>query len=587
MRKLFKYLKPYRLQSILAPLFKMLEASFELLLPLVVASIVDRGIGGGNQTYVFQMGGLMLLLGIIGLACSVTAQFFSAKAAVGFVSDVRSALYRHIQSLSYTKIDQLGTSALITRMTSDLNQVQNGLNLTLRLLLRSPFVVFGATVMAFTVNVRAALIFVVVIPLLCVVVFGIMLFNIPMYRRVQNRLDRVLGAARENLTGARVLRAFNKQEAEIRGFEEKTEELNRVQRFAGKISGLMNPLTYVIINVGMIILLRSGAIQVDQGVITQGELTALVNYMSQILVELVKMADLIISITRAVACANRVQAIFEVQPGMSYGEEDNPVWNSVKKSAGQKERPEILSFSHVCLRYENAGEESLSDLTFHVKQGETVGIIGGTGSGKTSLVNLVARFYDATAGEILLKGRPIGEYSKEALRQMIGVVPQEAVLFAGTIEDNLRWGKKDASEEELRRALKISQSQEFVSQKEGNLKARIEQGGKNLSGGQRQRLTIARALVKQPEILILDDSSSALDFATDARLRKAIRAMDPSPTVFLVSQRASTLMLADQILVLEDGCLCGSGTHRELLENCPVYQEIYYSQFPKEGAAHA
>lgn len=619
MRKLLIYLKAYRKESILAPLFKMLEASFELFIPLVVASIIDRGIGGGNRPYVFRMGLVMLLLGIIGLTCSVTAQYFSARAAVGFASDVKSALYRHIQSLSYAEIDRLGTSALITRMTSDMNQVQNGVNLTLRLLLRSPFVVFGAMAMAFTVNARAAMIFVVVIPLLCVVVFGIMLFNIPMYRKVQNRLDQVLQATRENLNGARVIRAFNKQESEIQNYQEKTDELNRVQLFAGKVSGLMNPVTYVIINGGMIALLWSGAIQVDSGVISQGELTALVNYMSQILVELVKMANLIISITRAVACGNRVQAIFEIRPGMRYGtagaeqteleargeaapetvQMESEAQGGATPKTTQREpgtqgdaesnapQTEMVRFRQVCLRYAGAGEESLSDLSFCVNCGETVGIIGGTGSGKTSLVNLIARFYDATAGEILLKGRPIGDYSQESLRAMIGVVPQKAVLFAGTIEENLRWGKQDASPEELERALEISQAAEFVAQKPEKTRAMLEQGGKNLSGGQRQRLTIARALVKDPQILILDDSASALDFATDARLRGAIRGMRPSPTVLIVSQRASSVQHADRILVLEDGRLVGNGTHAQLLEDCPVYQEIYDSQFPKEGGVDA
>ena len=580
MRKLLIYMKIYTKECILAPLFKMLEASFELFVPLVVAAIIDRGIGEGDHGYIFRMGAVMVILGIIGLLCSVTAQYFSAKAAVGFAAKVKSRLFAHIQSLSYTEIDTLGTAAMVTRMTSDMNQVQNGVNLTLRLLLRSPFVVFGAMIMAFTVNVRAALVFVVIIPLLCLVVFGIMLFNIPMYRRVQNRLDKVLGSTRENLTGARVIRAFNKQESEIKEYEKSTEALNKVQLFAGKVSGLMNPVTYVIINGGIIALLYSGAIQVDTGAITQGELTALVNYMSQILVELIKMANLIISITKAVACGNRVQGIFEIQPGMKYGEENGRQaegWNS-------KTDP-LLEFDHAGLRYQNAGAESLSNLTFAVRAGDTVGIIGGTGSGKSSLVNLIARFYDATDGQIRLKGKPIGAYTREALCSMIGVVPQKAVLFAGTIEDNLRWGKKDATREEMDRALEISQAKEFVLEKPEGLQTWLEQGGKNLSGGQRQRLTIARALVGSPEILILDDSASALDFATDASLRMAIRNMEKSPTVFIVSQRASSIQYADRIIVLEDGEPAGIGTHRELLASCPVYQEIYYSQFPKEGVS--
>lgn len=584
MRKLLIYMKTYTKECILAPLFKMLEASFELFVPLVVAAIIDHGIGDGDHGYIYRMGVVLVLLGVIGLVCSVTAQYFSAKAAVGFATKVKSELFRHIQSFSYTEMDTLGTAAMVTRMTSDMNQVQNGVNLTLRLLLRSPFVVFGAMVMAFTVNVKAALVFVVIIPLLCVVVFGIMLFNIPMYRKVQNRLDKVLGSTRENLTGARVIRAFNKQESEIESYRESTEALNKVQLFAGKVSGLMNPVTYVIVNGGIIALIYSGAIQVDAGSITQGELTALVNYMSQILVELIKMANLIISITKAVACGNRIQGIFEIEPGMEYG--DRGCDGAEAESAGESPETPLLEFDHVSLQYKNAGAESLSNLDFSVQAGDTVGIIGGTGSGKTSLVNLIARFYDATSGRILLKGRPIREYSREALCGMIGVVPQKAVLFAGTIEDNLRWGKRDATAEEMDRALEISQAKEFVMTKPQGIQTLLEQGGKNLSGGQRQRLTIARALVGEPEILILDDSASALDFATDAKLRTAIRGMDHSPTVFIVSQRASSIQYADQIIVLEDGEAVGIGTHAELLKNCPVYQEIYYSQFPKGGAAN-
>ncbi|MDD3795346.1 MAG: ABC transporter ATP-binding protein [Lachnospiraceae bacterium] len=599
MGKLLVYLKSYWKESILAPLFKMLEASFELFIPLVVAAIIDKGIGGGNETYIFKMGGVMILLGVIGLACSVTAQYFSAKAAVGFAAKVKSALFHHIQELSYMEIDTLGTYAMITRMTSDMNQVQSGVNLTLRLLLRSPFVVFGAMIMAFTVNGPAALIFVVIIPLLCIVVFGIMLFNIPMYRKVQNSLDRVLGSTRENLTGARVIRAFNKQESEIKGYKEKTAQLNKLQLFAGKISGLMNPVTYVIINGGIIALLWSGAIQADRGAITQGELTALVNYMSQILVELVKMANLIISITKAVACGNRIQAVFEIRPGMKYGsrpakarggqeEAKNSEHEPSAKEAGASARQEeILRFDHVSLKYQNAGEESLTDLNLQVKSGDTVGIIGGTGSGKTALVNLIARFYDATEGRIFLHGADIREYSESALRDMIGIVPQKSVLFQGTIEENLKWGKRDASLQEMNRALEIAQAAEFVKERPEGLLTPIEQGGKNLSGGQRQRLTIARAMVKEPEILILDDSASALDFATDAKLRRAIRDMEPMPTVFIVSQRASSIQYADQIIVLEDGRIAGTGTHEELLASCEVYQEIYYSQFPKEGAVNA
>lgn len=577
MRKLLTYLKDYRKESILAPLFKMLEASFELFIPLVVASIIDKGIGGSDKAYIYRMGLVMILLGVIGLACSVTAQYFSAKAAVGFTAKVKSELYRHIQSLSYTELDQLGTSALITRMTSDMNQVQTGINLTLRLLLRSPFVVFGAMIMAFTVNAKAAFVFVVIIPLLCVVVFGIMLFNIPMYRKVQGRLDRVLELTRENLTGARVLRAFNKQDDEIRRYRENTEELNKVQMLAGRVSGLMNPVTYVIINGGIIALIWSGAIQVDQGSISQGQLTALVNYMSQILVELIKMANLIISITKAVACGNRIQAVFDLKSSMEYGTLRNPHMDQTDP---------ILTFQNVGFRYPGASEELLSDLSFTVNDGEMVGIIGGTGAGKTALVDLVARFYDATRGEIRLMGHDIRDYEEKSLRQMVGIVPQNVMLFQGTIEDNLRWRKKDAASEEIDRALEISQAKEFVQRRPKGLQTWIRQGGKNFSGGQKQRLTIARAIVGNPKILILDDSASALDFATDAKLRMALRGMKPAPTVFLVSQRASSVRYANKIIVLDDGAVAGIGTHNELLKSCPVYQEIYYSQFPKGGGDH-
>ena len=577
MRKLLTYLKDYRKESILAPLFKMLEASFELFIPLVVASIIDKGIGGSDKAYIYRMGLVMILLGVIGLACSVTAQYFSAKAAVGFTAKVKSELYRHIQSLSYTELDQLGTSALITRMTSDMNQVQTGINLTLRLLLRSPFVVFGAMIMAFTVNAKAAFVFVVIIPLLCVVVFGIMLFNIPMYRKVQGRLDRVLELTRENLTGARVLRAFNKQNDEIGRYRESTEELNKVQMLAGRVSGLMNPVTYVIINGGIIALIWSGAIQVDQGSISQGQLTALVNYMSQILVELIKMANLIISITKAVACGNRIQAVFDLKSSMEYGTLRNPHTDQTSP---------ILTFQNVGFRYPGASEELLSDLSFTVNDGEMVGIIGGTGAGKTALVDLVARFYDATRGEIRLMGHDIRDYEEKSLRQMIGIVPQNVMLFQGTIEDNLRWRKKDAASEEIDRALEISQAKEFVQRRPKGLQTWIRQGGKNFSGGQKQRLTIARAIVGNPKILILDDSASALDFATDAKLRMALRGMKPAPTVFLVSQRASSVRYANKTIALDDGAVAGIGTHNELLKSCPVYQEIYYSQFPKGGGDH-
>ena len=569
MKKLLIYLKEYRKESILGPLFKLLEASFELLVPLVMAAVIDTGIKNGDKSYIIRMCLYMIALGIIGLICSITAQYYAAKAAVGFAAKLKHALFSHIQKLSFTKMDQLGTSTLITRMTSDINQVQNGVNLVLRLFLRSPFVVFGAMVMAFSINVKAALIFVVTIPLLSVVVFGVMLGSMPLFKRVQAGLDQVLLATRQNLTGIRVIRAFNKEESEVENFEEKNNTLYKRQMFAGRISALMNPITYVIVNIAITALLYSGALQVDSGILTQGEVWALVNYMSQILVELVKLANLIITVTKALACANRIQQIFEMEP--NFVEADSNV--SLKDIKGAR-----VEFEHVSLKYQMAGAESLSDISFCAKPGQTIGIIGGTGSGKSSLVNLIPRFYDITKGKILINGKAIEEYSVKELRSKIGIVMQKAVLFSGTIRDNLKFGNLNASEEEMEEALSISQSKEFVDQKEGKLDAIIAQGGKNLSGGQKQRLSIARALVRKPEILILDDSASALDYATDAKLRKAIREMKQQPTVFLVSQRASSILHSDQILVLDDGILVGIGTHEELLENCSVYQEIYYSQ---------
>ncbi len=584
MRKLLVYLKDYKKETVLAPLFKMLEATFELFVPLVMAAIIDQGIGSGNVSYVLRMGGVLILLGIIGLVCSITAQYFAARAAVGFSTKLKHALFAHIQGLSFTEIDTLGTATMITRMTSDVNQVQNGVNMVLRLFLRSPFIVFGAMIMAFTIDVKAAFIFVVTIPVLSVVVFGIMMWTMPLYKKVQAGLDSVLGATRENLTGARVIRAFNKEQEEIESFEKKNNTLAHMQLFVGKISALTNPVTYIIINVATVVLLYTGAVRVDEGTITQGQVVALVNYMSQILVELVKLANLIITITKAWACANRIQSVFEIKSSMAW-EQKLPgthlaCQNTDADKAGKDEADQII-FDHVHLAYAGAGAESLTDIDFRVKKGQTVGIIGGTGSGKSSLVNMIPRFYDATRGHVVIKGKDVREYSMEELRQMIGVVPQKAVLFQGTIRENMQWGKNDATDLEIWQAIETAQAREFVEQKEGKLDAVIAQTGRNLSGGQRQRLTIARALVGKPEILILDDSASALDYATDAALRQAIRNMDGSPTVFIVSQRASSIQYADQIIVLDDGEMADIGTHEELLERCEVYQEIYYSQYPK------
>ena len=570
MKKLLVYLKGYEKETVLAPLFKMLEALFELFVPLVMAAVIDVGIGGHDRGYVIRMCLVLIALGVIGLACSITAQYFAAKAATGFSTVLRRELFAHIQSLSYTEMDNLGTSTLITRMTSDINQVQSGVNLVLRLFLRSPFIVFGAMIMAFTVDVKAAMIFVVAIPMLSVVVFGIMIWTMPLYRRVQGALDKVLGMTRENLTGVRVIRAFCLEEQEQTHFREKNERLTDMQKFVGKISGLMNPLTYIIVNGAVVVLLHTGAIRVDQGIITTGAVVALVNYMNQILVELVKLANLIINITKSVACGNRIQSVLEIPSSMKNGSDTNLA------------RADEVVFDHVGLTYAQAGTESLTDIDFSAKAGQTIGIIGGTGSGKSSLVNLIPRFYDATAGAVKINGKNVKDFDLETLRKMVGIVPQKAVLFKGTIEDNLRWGKKDATEEELWEALETAQAAEFVRERADGLQAKIDQGGKNLSGGQRQRLTIARALVGHPGILILDDSASALDFATDAALRKALREMKGNPIVFIVSQRTSSIRHADQIIVLDDGMVAGIGTHQELLNNCPVYQEIHYSQFDRK-----
>lgn len=577
MRSLLKYLKDYKKESILAPVFKMLEASFELFVPLVMAAIIDTGIANHDKGYIFRMGGVLVALGLIGLACSVTAQFFSAKAAVGFATKLRHALFSHIQGLSYAELDTLGTNTLITRMTSDVNQLQSGVNLTLRLLLRSPFIVFGAMIMAFTVDVKAALIFVVAIPLLSIVVFGIMIVSLPLYKKVQAALDKVLGRTRENLEGARVIRAFCKEGQEIESFSEENEALLNIQVFVGKISAAMNPLTYIIVNIALVVLLWTGAIRVDGGIITQGAVVALVNYMSQILVELIKMANLIIQITKALACAKRIESILAV--------ENSQQIEDLTQQA-KAETDDVIRFEHVGLTYQGGGEESLTDIDFAVKKGQTIGIIGGTGSGKTSVVNLIPRLYDATRGTVYVDGQDVKTYDPKLLRSKVGIVPQKAVLFAGTIRENLLWGNENATEEQLERALEISQAKEFVDTKEGRLDFKIAQGGKNLSGGQRQRMTIARAVVRDPEILILDDSASALDFATDAKLRHAIREMGNDMVVIIVSQRSSSIQYADQIIVLDDGKVAGIGTHDSLLAENEVYQEIYYSQFPKEAAGN-
>lgn len=578
MKKLLRYLKGYQLETVLAPLFKMLEASFELFVPLVMAEIIDVGIKNQDVSYIWKMGGILFLLAAVGLTCSLTAQYFSAKAAVGFGTALRNDLFAHINKLSYSEQDTIGTATLITRMTSDVNQVQSGVNLTLRLLLRSPFIVFGAMVMAFTVNVKAAMVFTVAIPALSVVVFGIMMISMPLYKKVQKQLDQVTKATRENLTGARVIRAFNRQEDEIKSFDESNDLLVKFQVFVGKISALMNPVTYVIINLAIVAVVWISGKQVDGGIITQGETVALVNYMSQILVELIKLANLIVSISKALACAGRISLVLDTESSIV-----DPV--GIEKSANRtvvtKDTPKV-EFSHVNFRYQGAKEDSLSDISVTIKKGQTIGIIGGTGSGKSSFVNLIPRFYDVREGAVKVDGTDVREYTLDELRGKFGVVPQKAVLFKGTLRDNMKWGKKDATDEEIYRALTIAQALEFVESKGKGLDMEIDQNGKNLSGGQRQRLTIARALVRNPEILIMDDSASALDFATDAKLRKAIREGTEDMTVFIVSQRATTIKYADQIIVLDDGMVAGCGVHEELLETCEVYREICLSQLSKE-----
>lgn len=572
MKKLWKYMRDYRREGILAPLFKLLEASLELLVPLVMAQIIDTGIANGDRGFILSRCGILAALAAVGLVCSITAQYFAAKASVGFAAKLRNTLFKHIQSLSYSKLDTQGTGTLIARITGDINQVQSGMNLALRLLLRSPFVVFGAMIMAFTIDVKAALVFVVTIPLLSIVVFGIMLWSIPMYKKVQARLDKVLGITRENLSGVRVIRAFCKEDEERREFGERNAALTKLQLMVGRVSAAMNPATYIMINLGIAVLIYVGALRVDSGILTQGQVVALYNYMSQILVELVKLASLIITITKALACAGRVSAALDVESDM-HGADTMPK---------EIDTDEEVRFENVEFGYATGGEPALSGISFSVKKGETMGIIGGTGSGKSSLVSLIPRFYDATGGHVYIKGNEVKDYPLGALREMVGMVPQKAVLFKGTIRENLRWGNADATGEEMERALSDAQALEIVKAKPEGLDSPVAQNGKNLSGGQRQRLTIARALIKKPEILILDDSASALDYATDLALRRSLAALSYKPTVFIVSQRASSILHADKIAVLDEGKMVGLGTHDELMQTCPVYREIYYSQYEQE-----
>lgn len=576
MKSLLKYLKEYRKEAVLAPLFKLLEATFELIVPLVMAAIIDTGIGTQNRPYILKMCGVLVLLAAVGLVSAITAQWFAAKAATGFSAKLRHLLFEHIQELSFSQMDLFGTDTLITRMTSDVNQVQNGVNLVLRLFMRSPFIVFGAMVMAFAVDVKAALIFVVTIPVLSVVVFGIMLWTMPLYRKVQGKLDRIMTGTRENLTGVRVIRAFGREESEEESFRTENAALSRMQQFVGKISGLMNPVTYILINLATVYLIYTGAVRVDCGILTQGQVVALLNYMSQILVELIKLANLIIQVTKAWACGDRIADILKVEPDMKDG---------LLPADAVRDSETAVEFRNVSLTYEEGAGEALQNISFKVRRGETIGIIGGTGSGKSSLVNLIPRFYDASQGEVLVGGHNVKEYRQEELRSRIGVVLQKAVLFKGTIARNLSFGKSNASAEEMDEALAVSQAKEYVDLKPGRTEFELEQNGRNLSGGQKQRMTIARALIRKPDILILDDSASALDFATDAKLRMAIRGMSRTLTTFIVSQRAASVQYADQILVMDDGRLAGIGTHAELLAGNPVYQEIYYSQFPKEEEA--
>ena len=578
MKKLLKYITEYRKECILGPLFKLLEACFDLTVPLVMSWLIDRGISQNDAPYIWKMGGLLLILAAIGLTCSITAQYFAAKAAVGFATKLRHAVFKHIESLSFTEMDEAGTSMMITRMTSDINQVQSGTNLALRLFLRSPFIVFGAAVMAFTIDVKAALVFAVVIPLLALVVFGIMLITMPMYQKVQGHLDRLLGVTRQNLSGVRVIRAFNKEQAERESFGRENDLLTRMQLFVGRISALMNPVTYIMINGALVALIWTGAVRIDMGTLKQGQIVALINYMSQILVELVKMANTIIMSTKCVACGNRIQALLEVESSLEDGSQSF-------EENGQEVTPARVEFDHVSLTYKGAGGESLEDITFTAEPGKTIGIIGGTGSGKSSLVHMIPRFYDATEGSVRINGQDVKSYQMDDLRQHIGIVMQKAVLFHGTIRENIRWGAPEATDEQINEALELAQAAEVVAGKPEGLDYDIEQGGRNLSGGQRQRFTIARALVRKPSVLILDDSASALDFATDAKLRKALAGLKSTSTIFIVSQRTSSIQQADKILVLDDGKLVGMGTHEELLKNCSVYKEIYDSQFKKPEEA--
>ena len=575
MKKLLYFMKDYKKESVLAPLFKMLEAFFELFVPLVVASIIDDGIVPKDSGHIIRMCLLLLVLAAVGLTCSITAQYFAAKSAVGAATGIRYELFTHIQTLGYEEMDMVGTSTLITRMTSDINQVQNGINLVLRLFLRSPFIVFGAMIMAFTIDMKAAMIFVVAIILLSIVVFGVMFITKPLYKKVQSGLDTILGTTRENLTGVRVIRAFHQEQAEYNKFLAENEELTSLQKFAGKISGLTNPLTFIIINFAILVLIHTGAVRVSLGTLSQGQVVALYNYMSQILVELIKLANLIISVTKAMACFNRIQDVFHIEPSMKEG---------TKTVAAAGNTTPAVEFKNVSFTYAGGGDHAVENISFKAMPGQTIGIIGGTGSGKSTLVNLIPRFYDVSEGEVDIAGKNIQDYTYGSLRNTISVVPQKAQLFAGTIRDNLTFGCPDATEEQIEEALAISQAKEFVDTKEGRLDAKIEQGGKNLSGGQRQRLTLARALVPQSDILIMDDSASALDYATDARIRKAIQDMKRKPTVFIVSQRTSSIQNADMILVLDDGKIAGQGTHEQLLKSCNIYREIYETQFKKEEA---
>lgn len=582
MKKLLIYLKDYKKECILGPLFKLLEAGFDLIVPLVMAMIIDRGIAAGNTPFIWQMGLVLLLLAVIGLTCSITAQYFAAKAAVGFAAKLRHGVFAHIETLSFREMDEIGASTLLTRLTSDINQVQAGTNMALRLFLRSPFIVLGAGILAFTIDVKMALVFVIVIPLLALVIFGIMLVTMPMYKKVQSFLDQLLGTTRQNLSGVRVIRAFNKEASQIARFGEENDRLTRMQLFVGKISALLNPVTYIMINGALVALIWTGAVRIHLGDLSQGQIIALINYMSQVLIELVKLANTIILTTKCVACGNRIQSLLEVEGSIKQESGEKPTGS--RDFAGRKGDGEgaEVEFQDVSLTYQEGGEPALEHICFTAARGQTIGVIGGTGAGKSSLVHLIPRFYDATEGSVKINGRDVKSLAVDELRQRIGIVMQRAVLFQGTIRENMRWGKGDATEEEILQALELAQASEFVFQKEEGLDYQIEQGGRNLSGGQRQRLTIARALVRRPEILILDDSASALDFATDARLRKALQNLPYRPTVFIVSQRTSSIQHADQILVLDDGELVGIGTHQELLKRCQVYQEIYGSQYKEE-----